>query len=446
MQIVEAVLELPIGQVLVQLDRVERVHTDTAFTLGAIRGLILALALGLAGWPIAAFYGDPKLQFLLPLLGVAPAMRGLASPRMALFARGLDFRRDFLTDISGKLAALLLSTVAALALRDYRALVVGTVAAPMVATLASYVVAPYRPRLSLAAWPAFRRFVGWSTASQLLAATIWQCDRLALARFVTPARVGEFSLANDLAYVPEQALIKPIVRPLMSAFAAVRDDPDRLRSGFDKAATAILMVGLPMMIGLSVLAEPTVRLMLGGKWLRAIPILQWLPLTLIPPLATAAMPALAMSLGQPDVMWRQLRFEAIRIPLTVLGAWGYGVPGVLGARGLGAILAAGASFHFTRRLIGMSIGRQVARLSRVLLAGGVLAAVLVPLSGLLSGLEGFALLLGLAGVTVLGAAAYGGALLLLWLFAGKPRGLESVAVEQFHVVWRRNGRTGSARR
>ncbi len=435
-QIAEAVLELPIGSVLVSLDRVERRHTDTAFTLGALRGLILSAVLALAAWPVAAFYRDDTLRLLLPLLGLAPAMRGLISPRMALFARALDYRREFATDLCGKIAALLLATIAAVAFRDYRALVIGTLAAPLVSMLASYVVAPYRPRLSLAAWPAFRRFVGWSTASQLMAAVTWQCDRLALGRFVTPARLGEFSLANDLAYVPEQALIKPIVRPLMSAFAAVKGDITRLRAGYEKAAATILMIGLPMMVGLSVLADPAVRLVLGGKWLRAIPLLQFLPLTLIPALAVSPMPSLAMALGRPEMVWRQLRTEAAcRVPLVLAGAWAFGIPGVIAARAAGGVVAGITSLFITRRLLGTPLRRQIGRLARVLAAGGVLAMVLAALAPLLAGVGGVALAIALPLVAGAGMAAYGAALLVTWRLAGRPPGIEAVLMEQLRRIF-----------
>ena len=93
-------------------------------------------------------------------------------------------------------------------------------------------------------------------AGQHLGLQIAQIDRLLLARFVSKAELGSFSLAGDLAAVPEQALIKPTGRPLLSAFAALRGDMDRLRFAYSRVVTMLLAGCLPVVLGLSLLAEP----------------------------------------------------------------------------------------------------------------------------------------------------------------------------------------------
>ncbi|WP_267414880.1 oligosaccharide flippase family protein, partial [Sphingomonas sp. GC_Shp_4] len=227
--IVEAVLELPINQALVRQSAITQSQLDTAFTLAVLRGLILAALLALAAYPFSFVYGDHRLVGLVLALGWAPVLRGLMSPKLAVYARQIDFRRDFIIDLSGKVVSLAFSIVLAWQTHSYWALVLGTVVTPLVMMITSYLVAPYRPRLSLRDWPIFAGFAGWSTVTQMLSALSWQADRLILGRFATRQQLGTFTLANDLSYIPELALIKPIMRPLMSAFAHVGDSPERLR-------------------------------------------------------------------------------------------------------------------------------------------------------------------------------------------------------------------------
>lgn len=197
--IVEAVFELPILQALVRIEVLDRGHFDTAFTLGVIRGGVLAVTMALCAWPFALIYGDHRLAPLICVLAVAPAMRGVVSPRMAIFARQINFRRDFVIEIAGKVAALACASGVAVATHSYWAIVAGTVATPTVTAAVSFAFAPYRPRLSLVQWPAFRSFLGWSSAAQVLSAISWQFDRLILGQFVPPAALGRYALASDLA-------------------------------------------------------------------------------------------------------------------------------------------------------------------------------------------------------------------------------------------------------
>ncbi|GAM04449.1 hypothetical protein MBENS4_1447 [Novosphingobium sp. MBES04] len=207
--IVEAVFELPITQVLIARRAISQRHLDTAFTLSALRGGALTLVVWASAVPFAHFYRNDTLVWMILALGVAPGLRGMGSPGLVLYARELKYRREIAAELVCKTGSLVCSVAAAWWLRDYRALMVGIVATPTIWILASYALAPYRPRLSLAEWPLFADFLGWTTGAQLLAAINWQCDRLILGRFVSPAQLGIYSVANDLSYVPEQALSVP---------------------------------------------------------------------------------------------------------------------------------------------------------------------------------------------------------------------------------------------
>lgn len=436
--IVEAVLEMPVYQVLVSLEDIHQEHLDTAFTLSALRGIALALILAALAVPFSHLYTDGRIAHLIAILGFAPAMRGLASPRLALFAKRLDFRREFYVELLSKSASFILSSLAAWFLRDYRALMVGILTTPAMMIVISYVLAPYRPRISFAAWPFFAKFLSWTTASQLLSALNWQCDRLILGRYVSRSELGAFSLANDLSYIPEQALIRPILRPLISAFALIRSDPDRLRSAYAKTANTVLAVGLPVMLGFSLLAAPTIRFALGGKWIPATPILQWLSLTLIPPLFVAPFGSLALALTRPDAVLRQTMAEAVnKLPLVIFGAALFGVNGVIAARAISAVVSALVVLFFIKRLIGTPVRRQIMGTWRIAVSGLVLIAILLALRPMLDAPSGIWLGVLLAFVGGVGFAGYVAVLGMLWHLSGRPSGLEHAAFERVGTLLRR---------
>jgi O-antigen/teichoic acid export membrane protein len=437
-QIAEAVFELPVGQVLVRSEMITRDLLDTAFTVGLLRGALLAALMIAAAEPFAILYHDPRLAALLCMLVIAPASRAVVSPAMTHFAKAIDFRRDLLIELVGKGMALGCSIWLALVSRSYWAIAIGTIVNPVTMAAASYAVAPYRPRLSLTRWGEFAHFVGWSTASQLISAINWQIDRLLLGRLVPSAALGAYVLAGDIAAVPEQAFVKPIGRPLIAAFTQLRQDPPRLMAAYLRTVTSVLTVGLPVMLGLSILAQPAVHLALGPKWQSSWPILQWLAVSLIPPLLTAPLGALAVTLGRTDIFLRRNLIElAVTVPSIIAGAYVYGIAGVIATRlGLSLLMALVAAI-FVRQLLGASIPRQCAGLWRPVVAAAGLALALFLLRGRLHGLDGLPLALGIIACAAVGLAVYGAILLLSWEWSGRPKGIETLLAEWVTSSWAR---------
>lgn len=426
--IVEALVEMPLNQTLVRLPQITPSLLDTAFTLGLIRGVIIATALVVLAYPYALFNGEQDLVPLICVLGLAPAVRGLASPAMVAFARAIDFRRDFILDVLGKLGTLLVATIVAYRTHSYWALAAGTVASPCVTTIASYYFAPYRPRLTLSEWPSFAHMVRWNALTQLVGAINWQIDRFLLGRFASKDELGRFSVSNDVAAIPYQALVLPILRPLVAGFSSIPEGSARLGAAYNKATAAVMMVGTPILFGMAVLSEPIVRLILGPKWDQAPPVLTLLALSGVAPLVAAPFGSLAMRLGRFHLLTVQSLIEfSIKIPAMLIGIYFYGLWGVLIARIVCGFSTAISSMLLVRHLIKLPFVKQLIAPWKPLLSASVMALCLLPLLPYLNDLStGPERGLGLATVVAAGAFVYAVTLLLLWQLSGRPHGAEEI--------------------
>lgn len=417
-QLVEAVLEMPITQVLVRAHSVDRAMENTTFTLGLIRALVLAGVLGALAWPAAALYHDARLGPLLLFLALAPVLRGLQSPAMAHYARAMNFRPDLWVEVGGKIGAFGAALAMVLATRSYWAIAAGTVAGPAVMLVLSYALAPMRPRLTLACWQLFGGFIGATTAAQVLSAVNWQIDRLLLSRFVAPARLGAFTMASDLASLPFQALVTPMLRPLISGFSIIHREQGDLARRFMQGCAVALALTLPFALGLGLLADPVVRLVLGPQWAMAAPWLQWLAPLMVLALFQTPFSALAMATGRNTLFWRINLVElTVKLPVMVVLIGRYGVAGALVARVVTAVVMMLVYGGLIHRLLGLGAGAMIRALGPVLGAGAVMAAVVAGLAPHVAGLGGLRLALALSGVVVAGAASYGGA---LWLSGFAP--------------------------
>jgi O-antigen/teichoic acid export membrane protein len=429
--IVEAVLELPITLALLALPERKRADFDTAFTLQLARGAVLASILIIAAWPLAAFYHDDRLIALLCVLSLAPVSSGLVSPRMTEYAIKLDFRPMFVMEILSKLVALVFSVGAALWSGSYWSLALGTLASPLTVVAASFVFAPYFPTLTLSKWNEFSGYLRWTTLTQMLTATNWQMDQLLLGRLVSRFELGAFSMASNLSGMPSQIFIGQTFKPLLVGFSLVRDDRRRLAQAYQKSVNSIVAVGLPLLVGMWITAEPLIRVILGDQWSEAAPSLQWLSLASIPYLFIGPVGPLVMTLNRPSIFFRLALSEfLLKLPLMLIGLLYYGIPGVLAVRLTTAVVMTGCSMLAVRSLIELRIRTQLLFAWRPTLSVIVMALALELMSGSVpNGHDHFQLILRLVWISGLGAVIYGGALYLLWFFSGRPDGIETKVME-----------------
>jgi len=427
--IAEAVLEMPVSSALLRRGDLSPPMLDTAFTVGILRGVALAVLLGALSFPLALFYGEPRLTILICALSLAPILRGTMSPRMVFFVQKLDFKREVFLELVGKIAAFVVASLIAVWTESYWAIAAATITSPLVGNALSYVFAPYAPRLSLSQWRHFADILGWNTLSQLLAAVNWQIDRVLMGRYVSRVSLGRFSVANDLVGIPIQSIVNPLLYPLMPSFVPLVGT-NRLGSAYCKASNAIFLMAAPVFLTMHALADPIVRIILGEGWGESASVLRWMSLIVILTAPCAPLAPLALALNRMRMVTFRTAIEFIfKAPILFFAVTTYGVMGAVAGHGAVAIVVFLATLLIVKSMTGLSVFRQLAALWRTVVALAALAATLYLLRPPTDGSEGLLMLtahmLAAAGA---GAIVYGLVVLALWRAMQCPPGVEKIAM------------------
>jgi O-antigen/teichoic acid export membrane protein len=426
--IAEAVTELPLVTALVGVEKPKRSMYDTAFTLGAIRGTLLAVLLTLAAYAMAAFYEDDRLITLVVVLSLAPIFRGLVSPGMAVFIRRLDFRRQIGIEVAGKAFGFSASVVVAFVTGSYWAIAAATICSPLLMSGLSYWYAPYRPRLGLAHWQLFRSLVGWNSIGQIFAALNWQADRLLLGRLVSKGELGHFTMASNISDIVTQAIVVPMGMPLMAAYT-LRNNQDKsaLTDIYLRASGATFAVAAPIFLGLALMSHQAIWIALGKTWDSSADVLQWLSLIALIALPGWHLGSLAIPLGAVRmVTFRTIVVAVVSLPFLFAAGLYFGVTGVLATRAVSAAVVLLFSMSAVKRLIGCSFRAQLWALHRAVAALLVLAVVVLSLRPLIPEYHFLSLVLGSLAVSLSGAIAYLATLYVLWRLEGMPSGIEQL--------------------
>ena len=401
---------------------------DTAFTLNLIRAVLTAALVAALAAPGAMFFGEPRLTQILLALAAGALLDGASNIGTVNFRRDFAFRTEFVLWVIPRVAAIALSITAALVLRSYWALIVGILTQQTLRMMLSYVLHPYRPRLSVAAW---RQLAGYSLWTWLLSLMMIVRDKtptFLIGKLLGTGPVGLFSLGYELASLPTTELVEPLNRAAFSGFSAARQQGLDGGEHYLRLVASMAILTFPAGIGVTLIADPIVRLAFGPLWVGTVPIVQLLgicgSLTVFGSMGTV----MFRVYGRLQLIMKAwLLVEAIRLALLILLAQRWGLLGAAVATAVAwsieqlcFIFLARSQFRVPARALLHRLWRTVA--ATLVMAGVVVATGLCKTNASASP-SAFAVQA--SAIAALGAFSYGVVLLALWHLQGKPQGPEA---------------------
>jgi O-antigen/teichoic acid export membrane protein len=444
--IVEMVTLIPVETPILRVKSPDQSLYDTAFTLTLGRACLIGLILVALSWPLSIYFKDPRLAPLMWWLALAPALRGCVSPKLAEFTRRYDMRPEAVMDIVSKFTALVTVTSVALMTRSYWAIAVGTVTTPLVLNALSYIIAPYRPRLSLRYWHEFKDIVTWVTLSQAMQAMNWQLDNFILGRMLGDDKFGRYAIARQLNDIPIQALAWPVSRPMVTSFAAAENDGELRKLWLSYSNGMLFCVG-PILVALAMLSTDVVFVLLGPGWHETDLYITGLAIATLPALPLIPLNPLAAATFKTRLVATRVFVQfLISIPAVLIGALSAGVIGAITARGTIELCMLVYIAAVMRNQFGLPIWQQLNSHWRSLAGFALLAVMLWAIRDLGASLTDASRVMTVLRLGVLSLpcfVAYVAFCLLLWFVTGRPDGAESFLFGKIAPKLVRRGRASA---
>lgn len=427
--IVVAISELSLASALIQRRDLEEDHFHTAWTLGLLRGIIIAGVMAGLAPVISDIYDDERLNWIVWALSMVILLGGVTNPKTVVFLKNLEFWQEFVQTIVQKLLSFVVCIGIAYYYQSFWALVAGTVMGQLTGTVLSYIFYPYRPRFRLTKWRELINFSVWLSFSQIINTISWRLDPLLIGYKLGNTTLGHYTVGDNLASLPTRELSGPIERTLFPGFAAINNDKPRLTRAYTAAQTLLTAVALPAGVGFACMAEPFVALALGAKWLPIVPVIQ--VMAIVSAALTLGSPGYTVAMALGHTRWLFIRDVAsmcIRLPIVITGLYLGGLLGLLAGRAISALISIAMNLYIVRQLLHLGVVQQLRENFRAIASVMVMSAVLLVLQHETAGQASQTTtykVVELLYLTVVGAGVYTGATAVLWWLAGKPEGPES---------------------
>lgn len=417
-------------------------HYHTAWTLNVMLGFFILLLMLAAAGPIASFYDQPDVFWVVCALSLGPFIGGCENIGVVVFRKDLDFRKEFAFQISRRLIGFVVTVLLASLLRNYWALAVGSLAVRVAGVVASYLMHPFRPRFSLAQTESLLGFSKWLLLNNVVGFLKERSSDFIVGRFLGAAPLGVYNISYEIANMPTSALSAPVNRALLPGFSRIAHDSEEMRTVYSNAMGMLALFTVPAAAGIYAVAPFLVPVVLGLKWLAGVPLMEILAFNGGLLFFHSSICTVLIANGHPD---RVAKTNGLYV-LMLLVLFGLLVPsyGLIGA----ALSALGASALSTpvylsqvRRSVGVPVSAFLRAAMRPVAAAlamvGLVRWVLPAWTPQMNSTESIGWLIG--GI-LLGIFAYGTVVLLLWLAARCPAGTERVLFERArqHLLKRRS--------
>lgn len=424
----DALSSLGVEDALVREAAVDPSIYDTGFTLNLLRSLGTAAILAAGAWPAARFFDDARLVPVILVLCACTILTGLVNIGTVDYRRNLDFRKEFILQSLPRLVAMAVTLTVALVWRSYWALLAGMLVNRVLGTALSYAMHPYRPALSLKRWRYLGGYSFWTWAIGVALAVRDRVAQFLIGHFLGIADVGAFTVGAEIAILPITEFTGPLGRACFSSFAVTRHNGGDASETFLRVVGFATLVSVPLTIGISAVADPIARILLGRHWLNAIPVIQVLGAFSLTSVFWLFSEVMLSAYGILTIMFRlSVVFAVVRAVALGVSVPMFGLTGAVYATAIASMIEHLVWFWVALRRFNTPVLAVLTRIWRVLIASGCMTLVLY-FSGFGWVLEKGSLANLVADLALsvgVGAAAYAAPLFCLWLLSGRPKGAEA---------------------
>lgn len=365
------------GSALIQNKNRNETDYSTCFYFNVIVGVILYVILWLTSPTIADFYRTPILCDVTRVLGLTMLVNSLSISQTAKMTVEMRFKEMAIISIVTQFVTGLIGLYLAYIGRGVWALVFQQLSSCIARLLMMELFLKWYPRLVFSK-ASFKHMFSYGSkilCSGLINTIYNNLYTLVIGKAFSAKEVGYYNRGNQFAILPTTTILSIFMKVAFPLMAEVQDDVEKLKTAYKKFLRVPLFVLYPILFGLIALAKPLILVLLGEKWLPAVPLLQVLCIgSFFDPLTHINLNILYVK-GRTDLV---LRLELIKKPIAFillfsmipLGLWW-----LCFGRAIYGFIAYSFNCYYTGKFINFGFWKQMYYNVPVLLKSGLMGAL-----------------------------------------------------------------------
>ena len=349
-------------------DRTEE-DFSTVFYYNLVVALLCYAVLWFAAPYIASFYDIPLLRSVTRVVGlgiIIGSVQGIMGIKLTI---ELDFKTKAKISIPANIITGIISLWMAYNGYGVWSLVFPGLISGIFSTFMLWLYVRWLPKLVFS-WKSFKAMFSYGSkllASSLLDVTYNNIYPIVIGKFFSSSLLGLYGRADSFAAFPSSnitGILQSVAFPVLSS---IQNDEERLSKAYSRFLRMSVFVVFPLMVGLSAVADPFIRILLTDKWEGAIYLLQIICFSMM------WYPVHTINLSLLHVKGRSDYFLKLEVMKKILGVIILSVTIPLGlvvmcyGRILGSLISLFLNTYYTKKIIGYGYFNQMRDIMPVLL-------------------------------------------------------------------------------
>lgn len=326
---------------------------------------------------VGSFYNQPILVDILKVYAISFVINAFVAIHLAKFTKELKFKKQFAYQVPSTLIGAISGFAFAYLGFGVWSLVFLNIVQTSFYALSLWIFSGWYPGISFSRERFKHHFsFGYKlTLSGLLNTVYVNLYRIIIGKMFTPTQVGFFTQADNMRNLPVMQLSNVLNKVTYPLFAKVEDDI-QLKRAYKSVMSMVLSLSSLLMLCLLLIAKPLFLILLGPKWLPAVPYFQILCIaSMMLPIGTYNLNILKVK-GRSDLFLKVEIIKKIIGTICLVVAVPFGIEAIVWSLCITNVFFAYLNGFFSGRLINYYLKEQLLDSFRIIIVASIPAIFL----------------------------------------------------------------------
>lgn len=271
-----SIVDSGFSNALIRKQDATEVDYNTVFYTNLVISAVLSTALFFGAPLIADFFARPQLTPLTQAMSSIVVINAFSIVQNIRLTKNIDFKTKTKVSLIASVASGIIGIAMAFSGFGVWSLVAQQISKQLLNSVFLWVFNKWLPKL-IFSWKSFKEMFdfGWKLLVSGLINTIWtEIYQVIIGKFYQPQTLGQYTRAQQFSSIFSSNLTSIIQRVSYPVLSQLQDDKERLKSGYKRIIKITMLVSFVLMLGLAAIAKPMILVLIGDKWLPAVPFLQ----------------------------------------------------------------------------------------------------------------------------------------------------------------------------
>jgi O-antigen/teichoic acid export membrane protein len=273
-------VDMGISTAILHRQNATKKEYSSIYWLNLLVSLFLYLCLLLCTPLISAFFKEPRLLNIIPLLSLNLVLIAIGRQHRTIMQKKFRFKFITITELIAYLIGLITATLMAMNDFGVYSLVYSTLIASLISNLIFLILNlrqnPIEFYFKLSDTKSFLKIGGYSVGSALLDFISREVDTLIIGKFLGAEKLGIYTLAKQIV-LKLYSFINPVIFSVFSPLlSTLQDQKEKLNKSFLEIVKNLAYINFPIYLILVFAAKEVLYILYGANYVDASPILVFL--------------------------------------------------------------------------------------------------------------------------------------------------------------------------